>query len=313
MKRNNQTIVTFFIIQGISDLPELQAPVFFLVLFIYLFSLGGNMVIFLLVCLDNHLHTPMYFFLANLSILDIFSTTVTLHNSLISFITGDSTISFSACLCEMYIFGFLISDELLLLTAMSYDRYVAICNPLQYHLIMHSKVCILLATVCWLLGVLEVIPYIILLLGFKCYKSNVINHFFCDLVPLMILSCSDTTALEILSLTEGFILITFTPFLLTFTSYIFIISSILKIQSNFGRRKAFYTCSSHLTVVILLYSTLYFQYLRPTSLDTTKSNKFFSLFNTAAIPILNPLIYSLKNKDVKLALMQKLLWFKFYM
>ncbi|XP_040181141.1 olfactory receptor 150-like [Rana temporaria] len=313
MKQSNQTIVTFFIIQGISDRLELQTPIFFLVLFIYLFSLGGNMAIFLLVCLNSHFHTPMYFFLANLSLLDMFSATVTLHNSLISFITGDNTISYGACLSEMYIFGFLLSDELLLLTAMSYDRYVAICNPLQYHLIMNTKVCVLLATVCWLLGVLEVIPYITLLLGFTCYKSNVINHFFCDLVPLMILSCNDTTALEILSLTEGFLLITFTPFLLTFTSYIFIISSILKIQSNIGRRKAFYTCSSHLTVVILLYSTLYLQYLRPTSPGSTKSNKFFSLFNTAAIPIFNPLIYSLKSKDVKLAMMQKLLCFKVHL
>nr|DBA20725.1 TPA: hypothetical protein GDO54_017475 [Pyxicephalus adspersus] len=238
-------MVTFFIIKGISDLPELQTLIFFLVLFIYLFSLSGNMTIFLLVCLDRHLHTPMYFFLANLSILDLFSTTVTLHNSLFSFLTGDSTIYY----------------VLVFLRSMSYDRYVAICNPLQYYLIMNPKICILLANVCWLLGMIEVIPYITLLSGFTCYKSNVISHFFCDLVPLMVFSCSDTTPLEVLSLTEGFLLITFTPFLLTFTSYIFIISSILKIHSNTGRRKAFYTCSSHLTVVILLYSTLFIQYL----------------------------------------------------
>ncbi|XP_040262319.1 olfactory receptor 6C1-like [Bufo bufo] len=302
----NHTIVEYFIIKGISDVPELQTSIFILVLLIYLLTLGGNMIILLLVCLDHKLHTPMYFFLANLSVLDTFSTTVTLHNILATFITGDNTISYAGCICEMYFFGFLICDELLFLTAMSYDRYVAICNPLTYHMVMNYRLCIVLAISCWLLGMLEVIPYIILLLGFTCYKSNVINHFFCDLVPLMILSCSDTSTLEILSLTEGLLLITFTPFLLKFISYIFIISTILKIHSSTGRRKAFYTCSSHLTVVILLYSTLFFQYLRPTSLDTSKSNKFFSLFNTAAIPVLNPLIYSLKNKDVKSAMIRKL-------
>ncbi|XP_068103946.1 olfactory receptor 5V1-like [Hyperolius riggenbachi] len=310
MEQVSNTTVTYFIIKGISDVPELQTPIFILVLNLYLIALGGNMTILLLVCLDHHLHTPMYFFLANLSVLDMFSTTVTLHDILISFVTQDSSVSYGACISEMYFFGFLICDELLFLTAMSYDRYMAICNPLRYHLVMNHKKCILMAAACWLLGVLEVIPYIILLLGFSCYKSNIINHFFCDLVPLMLLSCSDTTVLEILSLTEGFILITFTPFVLTFLSYVFIISSILKIHSSTGRRKSFYTCSSHLTVVILLYSTLFFQYLRPTSQDTTKSNKFFSLFNTAAIPILNPLIYSLKNKDVKEAMLQKFRYFR---
>ncbi|XP_072286939.1 olfactory receptor 8A1-like [Pyxicephalus adspersus] len=310
MERRNQTTVTYFIIEGLSDLPELQTPIFFLVLFIYLFSLGGNMTIFLLVCLDHQLHTPMYFLLANLSILDMFSTTVTLQNILIGFVRRDSRISYGACLSEMYIYGFLICDELLILTAMGYDRYVAICKPLQYHLIMNHRICIFMGTICWLLGIIEVIPYIVILSGFTCYTSNVINHFFCDLVPLVKLSCSDTTAMEIVCLIDGFILISFTPFLLTFISYIFIISSILKITSNIGRRKAFYTCSSHLTVVILLYSSLFFQYLRPTSMDTTKSNKYFSLYNTAALPILNPIIYSLKNKDVKSAMIQRAHWFK---
>ncbi|XP_069610555.1 olfactory receptor 2AP1-like [Ranitomeya imitator] len=303
----NQTLDMFFIIKGISDAPELQLIIFFLVLLIYLLTIGGNMMILFLVCLDPKLHTPMYFLLANLSVLDMFSTTVTLHNILIIFITGDNRISYESCICQMYFSGFLICDEFLFLTAMSYDRYVAICNPLRYHMVVNRRLCIVLAICCWLLGMIEVIPYVILLLGITCYKSNVINHFFCDLVPLMILSCSDTSTLEILILTEGLLLLTLTPFILKFISYVFIISTILKIQSSTGRRKAFYTCSSHLTVVILLYSILLFQYLTPTSLDTSKSNKsnkFFSLFNTAAIPILNPLIYSLKNKDVKSAMIR---------
>ncbi|KAM3912228.1 olfactory receptor 5V1-like [Leptodactylus fuscus] len=310
MIQKNQSIAAYFIIKGISDAPELQTIVFLSVLLLYLLTLGGNTIILLLVCLDHKLHTPMYFFLANLSVLDMFSSTVTLHNILVIFITGDNTVSYGSCLCQMYFFGFLICDELLFLTAMSYDRYVAICNPLKYHLVMNPRLYIGLAILCWLLGMIEVIPSISLLLGFTCYKSNVINHFFCDLVPLMILSCSDTSFLEILSLTEGLVLITFTPFTLKIISYIFIISTILKIRSSIGRRKAFYTCSSHLTVVILLYSTLFYQYLRPTSSDTSRSNKFLSLFNTAAIPVLNPLIYSLKNKDVKSAMIQHLRFLK---
>ncbi|XP_073498517.1 olfactory receptor 5V1-like [Phyllobates terribilis] len=312
MIEKNQSLVVFFIIKGICDAPELQMIIFILVLLVYLITIGGNMIILFLICLDPKLHTPMYFFLANLSVLDMFSTTVTLHNILIIFITGDNRISFESCICQMYFFGFLICDELLFLTAMSYDRYVAICDPLRYHMVMSHRLCIVLAICCWLLGMIEVIPYMILLLGITCYKSNVINHFFCDLVPLMILSCSNTSILEILSLTEGLLLITFTPFILKFISYIFIISTILKIHSSTGRQKAFYTCSSHLTVVILLYSTLFFQYLMPTSLDTSKSNKFFSLFNTAAIPVLNPLIYSLKNKDVKSAMIRTLRYIKSY-
>ncbi|XP_053330106.1 olfactory receptor 8D1-like [Spea bombifrons] len=306
MELNNQTMVTYFIIKGISDAPELQLPIFLLVLLIYLITLGGNLTILLLVCLDRHLRTPMYFFLSNLSILDMCSVTVTLHKVLIIFITKDNTVSYSPCMTQMYFFGSLICDELLLLTAMSYDRYVAICKPLHYHTSMNGRVCASLAIACWLFGFVEVIPYIELLVGFSCYRSNIINHFFCDLVPLMKLSCSDTYLLEVLSLTEGLLLITIVPFMFTFISYVFIIMTIVRIRTSSGRLKAFYTCSSHLTVVVLLYGILLSQYLRPVSTNTSDSNRFFSLFNTAVVPMLNPLIYSLKNKDVKRALARRL-------
>ncbi|XP_063289296.1 olfactory receptor 8G50-like [Pelobates fuscus] len=306
MESKNQSLVRYFIIQGISGLPELQVPIFLLVLFLYILTLAGNMTILLLVCLDRHLHTPMYFFLCNLSILDMFSTTVTQHNVLVFFITKNNRVSYNTCITQMYFYGSFICDELLFLTAMSYDRYVAICNPLRYHMYMNSRACTLLALSCWLIGFLEIIPYVLLLLNLSCYKSNIVNHFFCDLVPLMKLSCSDTSFLEILSLTEGFILISFIPFLLTFISYVFIIVSILKIRSSIGRRKAFYTCSSQVTVVILLYVTLLSQYLRPTSTDISESSKFFSLFNTAIVPLVNPLMYSLKNQDVKAALTRRM-------
>ncbi|XP_075422767.1 olfactory receptor 6C1-like [Ascaphus truei] len=302
MEQTNQTTVTYFIIKGISDLPELQAPIFLLVLLIYLITLCGNMTILLLVCLVHHLHTPMYFFLCNLSIIDISCMTVSLHRVLVSFISGDNTVSFLTCMTQMYMFSSLESNELLILTAMSYDRYVAICNPLHYPLVMSRNVCALLAIASWVLSFLEIIPFVVILSGFSCYRSNKINHFFCDIVPLMKLSCSDTSNLEILIFTEGIFLLNFTPLLLTFISYVFIIISILKIRSNTGRRKVFYTCSSHLTLVIFLYVTLLCQYLSPPSTDTFASNKLLSLFNTAAVPMLNPLIYSLKNKDVKSAL-----------
>ncbi|KAM8952720.1 olfactory receptor 8J2-like [Pelodytes ibericus] len=310
MENINQTMITYFIIKGISDDPELQLPIFLLVLLIYLLTLGGNMTILLLVCLDPHLHTPMYFFLANLSISDMASNTVSLHNILIIFITRTRTIPYVTCITQMYFFGCFINIELFLLTAMSYDRYVAVCNPLRYTTIMNCRICLLLVSVCWIVSLLEIVPIIVLLVDLSCYRSNVINHFYCDLVPVIKLSCSDTSVLEKLLLLEAVFLFSLTPFILTLIPYVFIIVAILKIRTRSGRRKAFYTCSSHLSVVILLYVTLVCQYLRPVTEDSLDYNKFFSLFNTAAVPVLNPLIYSLKNKDVKSAMRRRLKQFK---
>ncbi|KAM8952722.1 olfactory receptor 6C74-like [Pelodytes ibericus] len=306
MTNTSHTGVTYFIIKGISDDPELQVPIFLLVLLIYLLTLGGNMTILLLVCLDPHLHTPMYFFLANLSFIDMSSATVTLHNILIIFMTGNKTIPYVTCITQMYFVGCFINVELLLLTAMSYDRYVAVCNPLRYTTIMNHRICLLLVSVCWIVASLEIVPIIVLLVDLSCYRSNVINHFFCDLMPVIRLSCSDTSVLEKLLLMEGVFLFSLTPFILTLIPYVFIIVAILKIGTRTGRRKAFYTCSSHLTVVILLYVTLVCQYLRPVTEDSLDFNKLFSLFNTAALPVLNPLIYSLKNKVVMSAMRRRL-------
>ncbi|XP_063289473.1 olfactory receptor 6C74-like [Pelobates fuscus] len=304
----NQTPITYFIIKGISEVPELQVMVFLLVLFVYLITVSGNMTILMLVLVDPHLHTPMYFFLGNLSFLDIFCLTITLHKILLTFMSGDKTVSFFNCMAQMYLFSSLTCNELLLLTAMSYDRYVAICNPLYYHMMMNSKICFLLAVICWVLGFVEVIPHMSVISRFSCYKSNEINHYFCDILPIMKLSCSDTTVLKLVIFIEGLLVVSFTPFVFTFISYVFIIATILRIRSSTGRQKAFYTCSSHLTVVIILYMSLCCQYLRPSSTDTLDSNKVFSLFNTAAVPVLNPFIYSLKNKDVKSAAKRQLKW-----
>ncbi|XP_053545579.1 olfactory receptor 8D1-like [Bombina bombina] len=301
----NQTMVTYFIIKGISDVPQLQAPIFVVVLLIYLMTLGGNMTILHLVSQDPHLHTPMYFFLGNLSMLDMSYTTITSNRVFVNFISGHNSVSYVSYIVQYYMFGSLAVNQLLLLTVMSYDRYVAICNPLCYHMTMNHTVCVLLAIFCWVFGFLQMLPYIVLLTQYTCYRSNIINHFFCDVLPLLKLTCSDTTFFYTLVLSEGVFIMVLTPFMLTFISYVFIITAILRIRSTSGRRKAFYTCSSHLTVVILLYVSLTCQYMRPSAKDSLDENKILSAFNIAIVPLLNPLIYSLKNNDVKSALRRK--------
>ncbi|XP_053545578.1 olfactory receptor 6C1-like [Bombina bombina] len=307
MEDMNQTTVTYFIIKGISDVPQFQAPIFIVVLFLYLMTLGGNMTILHLVSQDPQLHKPMYFFLGNLSVLDMSYITVTLHKVLVTFISGQNTVSYISYIFQFYIFASLAGNQLLILTVMSYDRYVAICNPLCYHMTMNHTVCVLLAIFCWVFSFLERLPYLVILAQYTCYRSNIINHFFCDVIPLLKLTCNDTTLFNIFVYSEGFFVMVLTPFVLTFISYVFIITAILRIRSSSGRRKAFYTCSSHLTVVILLYVSLTCQYMRPSAKDSLDDNKMLSLFNTAVVPLLNPLIYSLKNNDVKSALRRKLI------
>ncbi|XP_069610551.1 olfactory receptor 6C1-like [Ranitomeya imitator] len=300
----NQTIITYFIIKGISDVPELQALIFILVLLIYLILLLGNMSLLLLVCLDSHLHTPMYFFLANLSVLDMTSSTVSLHKILLMFITGDNTVVFFTCLVQSCIFGSLSGNGVFILTAMSYDRYVAICRPLNYKLIMNFKTCLLLALFCWTFGFIQVSPFLWVMFKNSCYSSNVIDHFSCDLVPIRDIICNHKSILERLSNIHGIIIFALFPFLLISTSYFFIIRTIIKIRSNIGRRKVFYTCSSHLALIMLLYATVIFQYT--VTSNSLGSKKLVSLLNTAIVPVLNPLIYSLKNKDVKAAFRRRL-------
>ncbi|XP_040181153.1 olfactory receptor 6C3-like [Rana temporaria] len=290
---------TDFIIEGISDVPELQVLIFLLVLLIYLATLGGNVAIVLLVCLNSHLQVPMYTFLANLSILDMSCSTAALHK--IFTMSLSKEISYLSCLAQLYIFSSLTSDQFWILVAMSYDRYVAICKPLYYHMVMNGRHCALLVSVCWVLGFLEVVPHITTLSRFTCYRSNKIDHFFCDVLPIREITCSDTTSLDLCLVIIGLTHLTST-FTLTLIPYVFIISSILNIKSNTGRQKAFYTCSSHIAVVLIFYMTIIIQYIASKSTKSNASNKVFALLNTAIVPMLNPLIYSLKNKDVKLAL-----------
>ncbi|KAM8952734.1 olfactory receptor 5V1-like [Pelodytes ibericus] len=301
MEQKNHTGFNYFIIKGITDVPELQTPIFLLVLLNYALILGGNMTILFLICADQHLQTPMYRFLGNLSILDVCYTTVTMHKILVSYISGDKRVSFSGCLAQMYCYVSFLCCEFLLLTAMSYDRFVAICNPLHYSTIMNGKLCGLLMSMCWVVGFLEVMPAIYVVYDIYCFKSTEINHFFCDLLAIMKLFCTKASTMEHTIYVES-VFVGFLPFSLTIASYVYIIRAILRIRSNAGRSKAFYTCSSHLTVVSLLYITLFCLYYRPTSSITLDSDKLVSLLYTTITPMLNPLIYSLKNKDVKSAL-----------
>ncbi|XP_029435862.1 olfactory receptor 1019-like [Rhinatrema bivittatum] len=297
----NHSSITEFLILGFSEFPELQLPLFILFSFLYLMAVLGNLLVIFIVCADRHLHSPMYFFLANLSILDISSLTVTVPKLLSILLTQNNIISFSKCITQLYCFLACVEIEFLLLTAMAYDRYVAICNPLRYTIIMNKRVCALLAAVSWIAGFLEILPYTIVISHFSFCDSNVINHFFCDSMALLKLSCTDTSIIETMTFVES-VFSGFTPFLLTLTSYVFIISTILKIRSREGKSKAFSTCSSHLTVIILLYGTMIGVYVQPSSGDSVKSNKFVTAIYTATLPLLNPLIYSLRSKELKVAL-----------
>nr|XP_033780493.1 olfactory receptor 1019-like [Geotrypetes seraphini] len=301
MGERNQTSVTEFILLGFSDHPLLQGLVCGMVLLVYLISVMANVVFLMLMCADPHLHKPMYFFLSNLSILDICCTSVTLPKMLSSFFTGNRSISFHACMTQLYFFLCFTATELFLLSAMAYDRYVAICDPLRYSLIMKKSLCILLAAGSWGISFLDVQPATLMISQLSYCGSNNINHFFCDLIALMKLSCSNTHGVENVIFSDG-IIFGIVPFLLTICSYIFIVSTILKIRSTEGKQKAFSTCASHLTSVILFYGTILCINMRPTSMYSPTQDKLFSLLYTALIPTLNPIIYSLRNHEIKNAL-----------
>ncbi|KAM4637001.1 olfactory receptor 5AR1-like [Discoglossus pictus] len=259
------------------------------------------MTIFVAISLDSHLHTPMYIFLMNLSILDISLPSTVLPNVLRALYTQEKHISFPSCIAQMNVFVSLLCTEILLLSAMAYDRYVAICHPLHYVFLMSLRHCAAFIATSWTTGFLALIGHTVLISRFSFCASHLIEHFYCDFTPLLILSCSDTSTVELLSYIEG-TLIAFIPFLLTLISYIFIICTILSIRSVEGRHKAFSTCTSHLTCVIIFYTTSICLHMRPTSNYSPTLDKYFSIINVILIPMLNPVIYSFKNKEVKHAL-----------
>ncbi|XP_030044255.1 olfactory receptor 5V1-like [Microcaecilia unicolor] len=301
MEEENITRVTEFIILGFSEFPDLQIPLFLLFLLIYLIILTGNLTIITVTCLDPRLHTPMYIFLCNLSFLDISSTTVTLPKLMDILLRQSQRISLYGCFIQMYFFLLLTSAEFVVISVMAYDRYVAVCLPLHYTVIMNFRLCVLMVTGSWMFGILEPVAHTVLISCLSYCGTNKINHFYCDLSAVPKLSCTSTSALESITYIFGTFL-ALPCFFTTLMSYVYIISTILRIRSTEGRRKAFSTCSSHLTVVILFYGTTMCLYMKPTSVHSVDQNKFFALLYNVLIPVFNPVIYSLKNKEVKTAL-----------
>ncbi|KAM8924795.1 olfactory receptor 5AR1-like [Pelodytes ibericus] len=250
---------------------------------------------------DSCLHTPMYIFLMNLSIIDIANASNILPKLLYILLTQCKTISFVECIIQMYFFISLTLTEVLLLASMAYDRYVAICHALRYLILMSLRRTVLMSVAAWTVGFLDTIGYAVVVSKLSFCSSQLIDHFFCDVTSLLKLSCSDTSNVDIFNLFEG-ILIALPAFLIILVSYVFIITTIVKIKSTEGRQKAFSTCTSHLTCITIFYGTLMCLYMRPTSSYSPKQDKYFALLYVVFIPLLNPVIYSLKNQEVKKAL-----------
>ncbi|KFO21767.1 olfactory receptor 8K3 [Fukomys damarensis] len=301
MEGHNLTTVTEFILLGITDRCELQAPLFLLFLSIYLTSLLGNLGMIILTQVDPSLQTPMYFFLRHLALTDLGYSTAVGPKMLENFVTDQNTISYYGCATQLAFSIVFISCEVFILSAMSYDRYVAICHPLLYTAIMSPRVCWVLVVIPYLYCTFVSLLFTVEIFTLSFCGYNVISHFFCDTLPLVSLVCSDTHEIElIMVIFAAFDLISSLPVVLL--SYLLILTAILRMKSAEGRRKAFSTCGSHLTVVTVFFGTLVFMYLQPKSSHSFDTDKVASIFYTLVIPMLNPLIYSLRNKDVKCAL-----------
>uniref|UniRef100_A0A8C9PN51 Olfactory receptor n=1 Tax=Spermophilus dauricus TaxID=99837 RepID=A0A8C9PN51_SPEDA len=294
----NHTSATEFILLGLTDDPKLNIFIFIFLFFTYILSITGNLTIITLTLVDLHLKTPMYFFLRNFSFLEISFTTVTIPRYLVSITTGDKTISYNSCVAQVFFLILLGSTEFFLLTTMSYDRYVAICKPLHYTTVMNSRVCTLLVLGSWLAGFLTIFPPVIMGLQLDFCDSNIIDHFTCDSSPLLLISCTDTSLLELLAFILA-ILTLITTLTLVILSYVFIIKTILRIPSAEQRKKAFSTCSSHMIVVSISYGSCIFMYVKTSAKEGEALTKGIAVLNTSVAPMLNPFIYSLRNQQVK--------------
>ncbi|XP_026574999.1 olfactory receptor 1020-like isoform X2 [Pseudonaja textilis] len=290
--------VTEFILLGLSSDPQAQFILFGVFFIIYLMAVVGNIIILLIVSLDVRLHNPMYFFLCNLSVIDIGYTTSTVPKMLMNYLSNDKRISFSGCLSQMYFFISFGGIECLLLGIMAYDRYAAICHPLHYGVLMRHKVCICLAVTAYILGLSNSGVHTGLMTRLSFCQDNVIKHFFCDIPPLFQLSCTDTQINQIATFIfgGGIIMVSFLVILL---SYVYIALAILRIRTKEGRGKAFSTCASHLAVVNIYFGTIIFTYIRPNSTYSQEQDHALPVLYGILTPMLNPMIYSLKNKDFK--------------
>ncbi|XP_066487443.1 olfactory receptor 5AR1-like [Tiliqua scincoides] len=298
MAERNFTIMTEFILLGFTDNPRLQLVLFTVFLLIYLLILMGNIGMVMLIWIDSRLHTPMYFFLSNLSLLDIGYSSVIAPRTLMAFVAETKTISFTGCALQFFFFCIAVSCECCLLGVMAYDRFTAICNPLLYTAIMSKQFCKLLVAASYLTGCVNAVVQTSFIFNLSFCRSNIINHFFCDVPPILKLSCSDTHVTDLIHFTFSTAIVSVT-IVTILVSYTYILVAILRINSAEGRHKAFSTCASHLTAVTVFYGTAIFMYLRPSSKYSMEEDKIISVFYTLAIPMLNPLIYSLRNKEVK--------------
>ncbi|XP_066445737.1 olfactory receptor 5G9-like [Eleutherodactylus coqui] len=300
---NNETLVTKFFIVGFQVNQGLRLLLFCLFFVIYCLTICGNLLIITLVSTSKNLHTPMYFFIAQLSISDILVTTDIVPNMLHILLNDGGNISFSGCITQLYFFSASEVVECFVLTVMSYDRYVAICNPLHYTSIMTSRHCVILIINCWLVVFSVTLISIITTAKLNFCGLNIIDYLFCDFVPLLELACSDTFMIHLEMYLLGFPII-FVPTTIIVVSYTYIVLAILRISSSIGRHKAFSTCSSHLIVVSIFYWTLFSVYVVPTKGLTLTMGKILSLLYTVFTPLLNPIIYSLRNKDIRKAIQE---------
>ncbi|XP_005065077.1 olfactory receptor 1009-like [Mesocricetus auratus] len=301
MTLENFTVFTDFVFLGLSSRQDVQQALFFFFFLIYGLTVIANLGMVLLIKLDPRLHTPMYYFLSNLSFCDVCYSSTVSPKMLTDFLSEKKSIAYNLCAVQMYFFGAFADVECLMLAIMAYDRYVAICNPLLYTIAMSKKVCIQLVIIAYVVGLVDSAIHTCCTFRLPFCNSNVINHFFCDIPPLLALSCSDTSVNEIIMFTfigcvVGCSIVT------VLLSYCCIIATICRMNSAEGRQKAFSTCASHLTAVAIFHGTLLFMYFRPSSSYSMDTDKMASVFYTVVIPMLNPLIYSLRNKDVKQAL-----------
>ncbi|XP_032078934.1 olfactory receptor 1019-like [Thamnophis elegans] len=301
MIEENHTKMTEFVFVGLVDSPKMELLSFIVILIIYLITLTGNLGMIILIRISSQLQSPMYFFLSHLSFLDFGYSSAIAPKMLANILADKKSISYANCAAQMYIFIFCASTECILLAVMAYDRYVAICNPLLYVVTMSPKVCTVMVAGSYLIGLVNAVTQTVSTFQLSFCGSNVINHFFCDVPPLLSLSCSDTSINEMVLFIFATILGIFTSTEIM-VSYAFILTAILQINSSEGKQKAFSTCASHMAAVTIFYGTSVFMYLRPSSSYVLGQDKWASVFYTIVIPMLNPLIYSLRNKEVKNAL-----------
>uniref|UniRef100_A0A8D2CN01 Olfactory receptor n=1 Tax=Sciurus vulgaris TaxID=55149 RepID=A0A8D2CN01_SCIVU len=301
MRVQNVTQVTEFQLLGFQTLGEWQALLFAMFLLVYLLTLTGNVLVVAVVSQDPWLRSPMYGFLQQLSFLELWYTSTVVPLLLASLASWGRSISFSACMVQLYFFVFFGATECFLLAVMAYDRFLAICSPLCYPLLMSPDACRQLVALCWLTGVGTGLLPSLMISQLDFCGPNQINHFFCDLLPLMQLSCSSAHVTEVAIFVLS-VAVLCVCFLLTLVSYVFIVSAILRIPSTAGRRKTFSTCGSHLAVVTIYYGTMISMYVRPSAHLSPDINKIISVFYTVVMPLLNPVIYSLRNKDFEEAL-----------